>query len=372
MRVFPVDNPQLLKAYVDVPWSIYCSDPHWVPPLKSEFRKYMSPRHNPFFRQAEIEHFVALANNGDTLGRISATVYPAHNQRYETRTGFFGFFEAVKDSKVAQALLGAAEAWVRERGMERIAGPYNYSSTQEMGLLVEGFDIPPALFQTYNPSYYPDLLQAFGYRQEFSMQTFAIAVDSILAAAPAFLPTNHAVAAKEQLSARRINMRRFRQETEILRALFNASFAANDAVLPIAKEMFEFQAQSLKPFLDPRLISIIEKQGQPVAFTLVVPNLNELLVRFNGSAPFWALLTYRRLLRQIRSVVVLAIGALPELHGAGLGRSLVAEIIRSLAESNYELIHTTWIHEQNWMIRVLAQSVAVHHRKCFAVYGRTF
>jgi hypothetical protein len=272
---------------------------------------------------------------------------------------------------VAQALTGAAEAWVKARGMNEIDGPYNYCSTQEMGLLVEGFDAPPALFQTHNMPYYVELLWGLGYRPQFSMQTFTIPRRSLLENAEYVYRKSSRILEKHRARVRRFNKGRFRQDMETLLRLFNESFSGNPEVLPIEPDVFQFQAASLKPFLDPRLVSFIELDGRPVAFALAMPDLNELLQRLNGKLSLFAVLAQRRLLRQVRSAIVLLIGAIPDLHGMGLGRALVAELVRGLVDGGYESVHTTWIHERNWTSRVLAHAFEIKCQKRYAIFGRS-
>jgi hypothetical protein len=361
-------DKQLLQHYIDVPWRIYRDDPHWVPPLKSEMKRTTSRKENPFFRHADVEHFVALTNGEEAAGRIAATVYPAHNERYQEATGFFGFFESVPDGQVAAALLAAAEAWLRVRRMRRIAGPYNYCSTQELGLLVEGFDAPPALFQPHNPPYYQDFLVERGYVQEFSMDTYRWELGEHLQLRPRLLEQGDAVARRAGLTVRNIDRRRFAEESELLRRLFNESFAKNDGVLPFEQDVFECQLRALKPFIDPRLIHIVEHDGQPVAFSILLPNLNELLARFNGRVGLWDLLTYR--LRRIRGAVVVLVGAVPAFQGSGVGRTLVAALVRATLAARYTQLHTTWIHDRTWASRVLVRRWDATRAKRYSIFGR--
>jgi hypothetical protein len=370
VEVRRVDSARLRDAFIAVPWRIYNDEhPRWVPPLRSECRKQMSRRRNPFFKHADVEHFVAFSPRGETLGRVAATIYPPHNERYRAKAGFFGFFECVHDAHTAQALLSAAESWLGERGITQVCGPYSYCSTQEMGLLVDGFDEPIATFQTYNPPYYESLLRGCGYTDMFWMETYRWPADD--RTLPAIAARGDAACARAKLTVRRLDVARFAEEVELIRALFNTAFAENDAVLPIERDVFAFQLSSLRPFVDPRLVTIIEKDGQPVGFSLLLPNLNELLMEFNGRIPLLALLTYRRLLQRVHSAVLLLVGALPELHGHGLGRILASEVARSVIDTRqYEVVYTTWVHQSNWTIRSLAKRCRAERDKTYAIFTR--
>jgi hypothetical protein len=363
-------HSRLVQGFVDLPWKIYQHDRAWVPPLKDDLKKQMDRKKNPFHRHADVEHFVALRNGKEIVGRIAATVYPAYIERFHSQTGFFGFFESVNDPEVAEALLLTAEAWLKERGMTRASGPYNYCSTQEMGLLVDGFDTPPAVYQTHNPPYYEAFLTQHGYTPEQRVDTFAISRYDVSRLSPILLKMGDAIKEKERLSVRSLSLKRFGEDMEVVRQLFNESFANNDAVTPFQKDVYEFQIKDLKDFMTPEMVTFIEKDGKPVAFTFMVANLNEVLTALNGKIRLWDLLRLKKLLGQVRSAVLLLIGALPETHGLGIGRTLLSETFRALDQSPYEVLHTTWIHENNWSSRSLAAQWQVKRTKQYVLVGR--
>jgi GNAT superfamily N-acetyltransferase len=346
VRIEPVAGWRLARIFTDVPWSIYATDPNWVPPLKSEFRRNMNQKRNPFFRYADVQHFVAFSGQSP-VGRIAATVYPEYNKKFGTKTGFFGFFESVFDGAVSGRLIRAAEQWVQQRGMTQISGPYNYCSSQEMGLLVDGFDTPPALFQTYNAAYYEQLLAEAGFSQTFTCNCFRFRRGDDQRDVPALVAAGDRIRQRYGLKVRRLDPRRFMEDMETIRRLFNESFSENDDVVAMPHDVFAFQLESVKRLVRPDLITIVEKDGEPVAFVLALPNLNEVLHHLNGRITPLDLLRLPRFLKSISSMVVPLIGALPKWQGMGIGRVLVAEILRTWMASTYEWVDTTWIHQNN-------------------------
>jgi hypothetical protein len=369
MEIKVVDNRKLEQAYVEAPRRVYTNDPNWVPALDADMRKMIRPS-NPFFKHAQVRHFVAL-DGKDVVGRIAATVYPAYNTLYKSRTGFFGFFESVNDLAVARGLLGAAESWLKEQQMDRISGPYNYCSTQEMGMLIEGFETPPALFQTHNPRYYPELLAQLGYTPEFHMTTYRWHLPEVMPLMESLLKRGDAITRRAGLVTRPFDKKRFWEEMALLLRLFNASFSNNSQVTQMEEDVYRTQVEALKYFIDERLITFIEKDGEPIAFNLLVPNLNEPLKKLNGKVGLLDLLRLGAMKRSVRSVVILLIGAVPKVHGDGVGRALVSGIIRSLRSApQYQEVHTTWIHEGNWSSRALAKQWRATPTKRFAIVGR--
>jgi hypothetical protein len=174
LRIEPVATKQGLMEFIKFPFKLYRGDPNWVPPLIEERRDFFDTQKNPFFEHARRQLF--LARRGDELvGTIAAVVNDNHNTFQNETMGSFGFFEAVNDQAVADALLEAAEAWARAQGMTVIRGPLNFSTNDEIGTLVEGFDEPPMVMMTYNPRYYPALIEARGYAK--AMDVYAYIVD---------------------------------------------------------------------------------------------------------------------------------------------------------------------------------------------------
>lgn len=369
-RLEPVGSSRkLARAFVRVPWDVYAGDPNWVPPLTSAALRTMSRRKNPFHRHAETEHFV-LTDGQEAVGRITATIYPAYLSQFGTKTGFFGFFESRNDPVYAETLLAGAETWLKFRGMEICGGPYNYCSTQEMGLLVDGFDQSPALFQTYNPPHYRGLLEGCGYQPRYTMSTFRWTLAQHGARLREISAGGQSALRKAGLTPRPIDRRRFRQESKLLHSLFNRSFADNADVLPYEEDVFLDMIRPLKPFLDERLISILERDGEALAFTVMIPNLNELLMQVQGSVGIRDLLRLKRYRREISSAVLLLIGAPPDVRGEGIGWGLVSEVYRSWINSDCESLHTTWINDANGASHTLAASLGAEPNKRYAIFER--
>jgi len=184
LRLREVTSPRDRMAFIKFPWRIYKGDPYWVPPLISDRKKFLDPTKNPSFEHMDVALFIlegmfkpegpavpVAAAPGATLpipvtgeepvGTIAAIINHQHNRFHNEEVGFFGFFESVNDREVAHTLLETACDWVAKRGMKAIRGPVNFSTNDECGLLVDGFDSPPVVLMPYNPPYYPELIESW-------------------------------------------------------------------------------------------------------------------------------------------------------------------------------------------------------------------
>lgn len=357
--------------FLEMPRPIYANDPLWVPPLRSVARRFMSPRKNPYFAEAEIDHFVAVDRGGRAVGRISATI---DRQQILERSpqAFFGWFECEESDEVAAALLGHVEDWARQRGMESVAGPYSYCATQEFGLLVDGFDTEPAAFQPHNPPYYLSLLERAGYRETYTTDVYAWNGEDDRDALGKVAARGRAARERFGLTVRRASRRTWDADLEQLYALFVESFEDNHDMVPMSRPVFDFQAKDLKAFLDPDLIMLVEHDGRPIGFALLMADANEILAEADGHLSPGFLLRYRELRSAVSGTVVLMIGAAPRAVGMGVGRVLAGAIAEvALGEvGGYNRVHTSWIHQDNWQSRALVAGTGATSRRRYAVLAK--
>ncbi|AYN37364.1 hypothetical protein DUI70_6871 [Streptomyces albus] len=361
----------MVDQFISFASDLYRDDEHWAPPLVSDVRRFMDPKTNPYFDEAEIEHFLAIGPDERVLGRVSASVDPAYVDRFG-RTGFFGWFECVDDQEVADALLQTAEEWVRARGMDRLAGPYSYCATQEFGLLVEGFGDRPAVFQPHNPPYYEALLSRAGFARDFHTDTFSWLAERDEKAMERLVRRGEKVVAEFGLTVRDLDPARWDSEIDLVQELLAASFAENHDMVPISKPVLHFQLGELRELIDPRLTRFVEYNGKTVAFSMLAADGNELLREAGGELTESFLARYEELKAAIRGTVVLMIGVRPEYEGLGIGRVLIGEIAKIPLGGigAYRDVHTTWIHEHNWQSRSYLAQAGSAPARTYAVYGK--
>ena len=171
VTVRPVQSKKELITFIKFPWTIYENDPNWVPPLIMNEKNLLDKNKNPLFEHSECEYYLAY-KNGDVVGRIASLVNHNHNEFHEEKTGFFGFFESINDENIAKSLFETAENWIREQKMDRMRGPMNPSTNDTIGLLIDGFQSPPVMMMTYNPTYYIDLFEKVGLKKSKDVYLF--------------------------------------------------------------------------------------------------------------------------------------------------------------------------------------------------------
>lgn len=357
VQITAVSDRRSLDDFIEVPWAIYANDPHWVPPLRFERRQALA-RDQPFSQHADWQAFVAY-RDGRPIARITAQVDRLHQERYHDRTGFFGFLEAPDDPAVFKALFATAEAWLRERGMTRVRGPFSLNVNQETGLLVEGFETPPYLMMGHAPRYYEARLREQGYVGVKDLLAYEVDVPFVPS------PTLKAMLARQagQIRIRPFDGKRKAAELEVLRDLFNDAWSENWSFVPFTEAEFAMIGKELLPLIPPDFIQIAEIDGEPVAFMAFMPNINEVISDLDGRLlPFgWAKLLWRLKVRFPRSVRVSLMGVRKRFHHTRMGPTLAYGVIDAgLAPAlrmGVKRAEMSWILEDNQGMRGIIEAL---------------
>ncbi len=360
-----------VKDFVQLPWRIYRYDAQWRPMLRRTMVAKMNAGKNPLHQEVEIANFVAY-QSGRAVGRISASIDSEYVKRYGD-CAFFGHFECPPDDDVAEVLLTAVERWARRRGMTKIVGPFSYSTREEVGLLISGYGKPPTLMQPYNPMYYPRLIESAGYQKKFDTASYRWDAEGSSEIQRRLVRRADAVMRTQNVTTRPVRMSEFGNELEVLRSLYNDSFARHPENVPLSKAVFEGMAAEMRPLIDPNIVRIVETDRQPVGFLLMLPDINEIAGRSGRLTPSTLLRIATRRNGHIRGVdtaVVVLIGAVETQFGAGIGRVLAGEIVKTITGSGYTSVATTWVHEDNVWSNSLAAQMKTDPEKRHRVYQK--
>jgi GNAT superfamily N-acetyltransferase len=350
VEVLPVTTDRDLQLFLHLPWRIYRGDPHWVPPLLLEQRQLLTGQH-PFFEKAEIRLFLARESD-QVVGRIAAILDRHFLEFHHDPVGFFGFFECLGDGGITAGLLAAAQEFLRGKGMRAIRGPVNPSMHNPCGLLVEGFDSPPAFLMPYNPPRYQALLEAAGCRKAKDLLAYRI---EIPAAIPPKVIRSATGAEQKGIRIRPINLKRLREDVGIFRELYNTAWQHNWGFTPMTPAEVEWMAKHLKPLLVPSLALIAETEGRPVGFLMLLPDYNQALRHLNGRLGLLGLLKFLWYRRRIRDARLLLLGVTPEYRGKGVDALLYSVAYHDLKRRGFIHAEISWVLEDNWIVLRLVE-----------------
>ena len=356
------------KQFIEFPYQHYAGDDHWIAPLKMEQKKLIDTENNPFYENGEIALFLA-EQDGEVCGRIAAIQDHRYNEHHDNKTGFFGFFECINDQSVAELLFKVATDWLHERGHTDILGPANPSMMDEIGILVDGFEYDPSIMMPYHKPYYDDLIKSAGLSKAMDMYAFRVTQSTV--------DLDRMYRAEEivrrripKLNIREVDLSDLDNEVEIVREIFNKAWSGNWGFIPLTKKELEDLASDLKLILDPKVAHIAEVDGEPVAFSIALPDLNQALKHMDGTlfpTGIFKLLWHRRNINQIRTALM---GVIPEYQGKGIDALLHKEAIINGKEVGYRSSELSWVLESNkGMIRV-AEKIGAKIEKTYRMYSR--
>ncbi len=356
-----------LKRFVALPYALHRGDPQWVPPLRMDVRKLLSREKNPFFQHSDAEYFVARRGSGEVVGRIAAIHNRRHNEFQENDVGFFGFFECINDQHVADALFETAADWLRQRGLKVMRGPTSFSTNDECGLLVEGFDAPPTLMNPHNPRYYVDLVEGAGFTGVKDLHQFQSVNPKI---PDRLLRGARLIMERKRMTLRRIDMKRFGEEVERLKEIYNAAWEKNWGFVPLTNAEIDHLAGQLKPVVVPDLVVFVEREGKTIGFAAALPDFNVALKTNPSGRLLPGIIRILWESRKIKRLRILLLGLLAEYRKTGADALMYHWIWERGRALGYDWAEAGWILEDNTAMRNGLINMGFEPYKTLRLYDR--
>jgi hypothetical protein len=373
ISIRPVASKADRKAFVDFVWEVYKDDPNWVPPLKDEVHGLLDQKRNPWFGHGRAELWLA-ERDGKIVGRISAQIDDLVQEHMQPGTGQWGMFEAL-DGETAAALIQTAEDWLRAQGMVQALGPISISIWDEPGLLIKGFDEPPLVMMGHHRPEYQAWIEAAGYEKAKDLYTFEldIRIDMI----PVIDRLIRSGEANPRIRIRNVNKSKFDQEAAIILDILNDAWSDNWGFVPLTDAEIAYAGKKLKPIIVEDLVKIAEVDGEPVAFMITIPDLNEMIRDLNGRLfPFgWAKLLWRLHKVVTRRVRVPLMGVRKSMQGGRMASQLafmLIEFTRRVCVGKYgiNIGEFGWVLEDNQGMMSIAQLPGAGINHTYRIYGK--
>ena len=355
------------NSFVDFAWEVYKHDRAWIPPLKDEVHGLLNPKKNPWFEHARAELWLA-ERDGQVVGRISAQVDDLVQSHMGQGTGQWGMFEAL-DGDAGAALIETAAEWLRGQGMTRALGPISLSIWDEPGLEIEGFSQPPTVMMGHHKPEYQGWIEGAGYRKAKDLLTYEVDIehwdDPMIDRLIAMGERN------SRIVIRKVDKSKFNEEARVILNLLNDAWSTNWGYVPLTEAEIAYAGKKLKPIIYEDLVRIAEHNGEPVAFMITLPDINEMIADLNGKLfPFgWAKLLWRLRKPRTRRARVPLMGVAKKLHGTRLASQLAFMLIEftrrdCVGKFGIKIGEFGWILEDNKGMLSIAQlpGAVVNHR----------
>ncbi|MBS0001598.1 MAG: hypothetical protein KFF45_00795 [Thioalkalivibrio sp.] len=368
IEIIAVAGRSALKDFIDLPWRIYAAYPKWVPPLKNEVRRILDPGSHPFWEFSERSLFLARRGSR-TVGRIAGIIDRHANQVHNEQVGVWGFFECADDPEAAAALFARVETWARQKGVTFLRGPLSPSLNYESGLLIEGFDYPPAVGMAYNPPYYQPLVESCGFTKEKDLLAFLIDGEYRLPDWMERLALR--TAQKKGVRIRQVDPQRMDAEFDLIREIYNDSWSGNWGFVPLTTNEMRGIQKSVQPFADPELVFFMYYDDEPAAVCVIFPDVNPLLKRLNGRIGLAGLVKAFLYRRKIRGLRLLMFGVKEEYRQLGLPMLAFHHIYTVARENkNYRTLEMGWTLEDNESINALIEESGAKKYKKYRIFRK--
>ena len=374
LTIRPVTSKRDRAAFVDFAWQVYKNDPAWIPPLKSEVHALLDPGKNPWFGHGRAALFLAF-RDGQIVGRISAQVDDLVQVHMEPGLGQWGMLEAL-DGGAAAALIAHAEQWLRAGGMIKALGPISISIWDEPGLLIDGFDQPPMVMMGHHLPIYREWIEAAGYTKAKDLYTYEL--DIRIDMVPIIDRLIKAGEKNPRIRIREVDKSKFDSEAAIILHLLNDAWSDNWGFVPLTEAEIAYAGKKLKPIIYNDLVRIAEVDGEPAAFMITIPDVNELIADLDGRLfPFgWAKLLWRLRNPRTRRVRVPLMGVTKKLQGSRIAGQLafmLIEFTRRVCVEKYG-VHTGefgWVLEDNQGMMSIAQLPGARINHTYRIYQKS-
>jgi len=368
LEVSPVRGLADLRAFVALPYRLHAGTP-WVPPLKLERYLFLARKLNPYFTHGEAQYFLAR-RQGRVVGRITAQIDHAFNEFHHSRWGMFGFLELEDDQQILDALLAAAEGWLRSKGCERMVGPMDLQLNDESGVLIEGFELAPLIRQPWHPPYYQRLCEAAGLTKAMDLYSWYLRVDERDKVLPILPQIAERARTKYGITIRKMSRRHLRRDMDEFAKVYNAAWSGNWGFVPYSKEDLDELARTYQLVYSRDWFMVAEIDGETVAMAISVPDINQVLKKMKGRLlPFgwWHFLNKNRIMDGVR---VGFLGVMPEHQHTGAAALLYMEHYDMAQKTRQKWGEPGWILENNHSMNRGLEAMGAKIVKRYRVYER--
>ncbi|HTL07660.1 MAG TPA: hypothetical protein VL307_05360 [Chitinophagaceae bacterium] len=369
-QIKAVSSSSMLASFIDFGHDLYKDDKNYVPELFIAQRDLLTPGKHPFHDHSSVQLFLCFDGSVIT-GRIAAIINNNHNRFNNANDGFFGFFDCINDNETAALLIDAARQWLKDKGLQTMIGPVNLSTNETCALLIEGFDTPPSAMMTYNAPYYRDLLERNGFQKKMDLIAYHFVVAERDERRLKTVGQIKERLEKRGIIFRPINLKKFQEETDQIRQIYNNAWDKNLGFVPMTEKEFKYLAKDLKMILDKDFCTVAEHNGKMVGFSLAIPDINHILIKIKKGRLFptgiFRLLFQRKSIKKIR---IITLGVIEGYRKMGIETVFYADIIQQVQKKGITTAEASWVLEDNFLMNKAIQDINGKPYKKYRIFEK--
>ncbi len=367
MRVEPVNRKSDLNKFVKFPYLLHRHTKNWIPPLLLDQKNVFNPKKNSALHHCDYQLFL-LYKNKEIAGRIAVYINHVANAYWNEKIGFFGHYECIDYQEAAMLLLGTAEKWLRDRGMKTMRGQWNFVS-QDIGLIVDGFDMPPIVMSSYNPTYYNEQLTHFGMKKAKDLLVYNCDLTTGYKIPERFVSFTDKIAERYRVTVRPISMKNLVEDARIIVRLTNAATGGNWGYYPVEESEAEQIAADLKMVIHPEVVLIAEVDGEPIGYLLTLPDVNDILKDMKGRLLPFGIFKLLRGIKKLRRYRIWALGLLEPYQKKGISVLMFRRLNDILAPKK-AYVEANWVLEDNTLMNNALKQLEFDVVKKYRIYEK--
>lgn len=372
MEVLEVNNEHLTREFITLPKKIYKNDPNWIYPLENDIRSVFNPGHNIFFTHGSCTRFI-IKDNSEIIGRIAVFVNYRKTVNTPLPAGGIGFFECINEKSTAFLLFDNAKEWLKEKGMLAMDGPVNFGENDKYwGLLVEGFK-PPSIYMNYNPPYYADLFESYGFQKQYDQLTNYL--DITIPFTERFTKIADWLLKKPGYSFEHIQVKAFDKYARDFQEIYNDAWSSFENFTPIEMETIKASFQQLKPVFDEKIIWFAYYNNEPIAFFVCIPDINQIVKHLNGKINLWGKLKffYYSKTKTIDRLRAITMGCKKKYQNKGVESALIRCLqLEVVPRNTIKGIELSWVGDFNSKMLAIHEATGAVRDKVHRTYRYFF
>lgn len=369
IEIKEITDKKGFKKFINLAWDIYKGDPNWVPPLKFDLMRNLIGKNNPLFVNGTHAFFMAY-DRDRPIGRICVGINDDLNKKKNLKEGYICLFESINNKECAFALFDRASEWLKERGMDTIRGPVSPTNGDDYrGLLVMGFDGPPVLMNSYNPSYYKEFFDEYGFVKFLDL--YAYYYDFTGVESDRLAKTIEYAMKRYNFHVDNIDLKNLDREIRDIKQILDIAMPEEwEDLTPPSLEDIGAEAANLKRIADPDLIVIARTGDKPIGFAVALPDYNQVLKHLNGRLfPFgiFKVLWYKKRINGGRLFIMFVI---PEYRKKAVSSAMLYKAFEAARRKGYTWGEGSTIGETNLSMRRDVEGIGGVHYRTYRLYKK--
>ncbi len=374
MDLIEIANKRQAREFIDLPAKLYKNDPNWICPLDNDVEAVFDPSRNTFFSHGVCTRWLLKDSRGQAIGRIAAFINHEKAGKNPQPTGGVGFFECINDQEAAHLLLDTAKAWLQERGMQAMDGPVNFGENDKFwGLLVHGYK-PPSLGMNYNPPYYKDLFESYGFQKLYDQ--FTNFLDATVPLPERFTKIADWVMRKPGYSFRHFDKKEFDKFAADFMEIYNDAWSTFENFTPIGIGTIRESFRQMKPIMDEKIIWFAYYNDEPISVVLCMPDVNQLLKHVNGKLDLWGKLKFFWYSRTttVNRLRIIVMGCKKKFQNHGIESALIRCLQQEVLPRKKVItgVELAWVGDFNDKMLALHEATGATQDKIHRTYRYLF